>query len=46
MANTVPSIGNVIGLCAIILLAGRVHDRLFCEASRSTSKACEAVQRR
>ncbi|TMR23428.1 MFS transporter [Nonomuraea turkmeniaca] len=32
LANTVPSIGNVIGLCAIILLAGRVHDRLLAVA--------------
>jgi MFS family permease len=26
LANTVPSVGNVIGLCAIVLLAGRVRN--------------------
>jgi hypothetical protein len=29
LANTVPSIGNLAGLCAIVLLAGRVSNRLL-----------------
>ncbi|MGP3958662.1 MFS transporter [Nonomuraea sp. 3N208] len=29
LANTVPSMGNVVGLCVIVLLAGRVSSRLL-----------------
>ncbi|UBU16223.1 MFS transporter [Nonomuraea gerenzanensis] len=32
LANTLPSVGNVVGLCAIMLLAGRVSDRLLAVA--------------
>ncbi|WP_342776177.1 MFS transporter [Nonomuraea terrae] len=32
LANTIPSAGNIIGLCAIVLLAGRVRSRLLAVA--------------